>query len=295
MMYKNINGYRLYKAIENNNIIKRYQSVSHVDLLSSWKLKEKLEKFSWGELYANIKLNNNQEILVDEVKLFQEALNIELLMLAVELLDNVCDDELDSNNLNIANTTLLVSELICSTLRVIMNIEGYSLVHKYIQKAQIGQWYDININAFSEDTCEKIYFEKVINKSICLFQFLTILADVANVDFWKEFSVQYATYLQISNDLNDVMTKNKTDRTKLRPTLPLIKLKELKDNFTPIEELQHLFYDTSLSAMKEQFKLLQESGVLEYCDMLQLKYRKNSIKLLQKQFDNSQMIKNFKL
>ena len=81
MMYKNINGYQLYKAIENNNIIKWYQSASHVDLLSSWNLKEKLEKFSWGELYANIKLNNNQEILIDEVKLFQEALNIELLML----------------------------------------------------------------------------------------------------------------------------------------------------------------------------------------------------------------------
>jgi len=125
-----INEQQLYQAITEHEIIQRYQGISNVDLLDLLYFREKLNQFSWGMLYVGIK-RFRKEIITNEIQLFKEALNIELLMLSVELLDGICDEDINIG-LSHANLVLLVSELICSSLHVIMNIEGYDIVHKYV-------------------------------------------------------------------------------------------------------------------------------------------------------------------
>ena len=120
----------LYQAIAENKIIQRYQGILSVDFLDLLQFREKFNQFSWGILYVRIK-RFRKEIITNEMQLFKEALNIELLMLAVELLDGICDEDINIG-LSHANLVLLVSELICSSLHVIMNIEGYDIVHKYV-------------------------------------------------------------------------------------------------------------------------------------------------------------------
>ncbi|MGL5041829.1 MAG: hypothetical protein ACRC6X_01845 [Culicoidibacterales bacterium] len=277
----------IFHILNDNAVLKRYNNLLNVDLLLKINFRTRKDKFSWGIFFLYIKILNGHQITPTEITI---AANLELLAFSAELLDDFFDG--DSEHLDILDQKMLVFlsyDILLESQIVLCSLSENTDYLLSLQKTLIGQWYDVT-STLSSAIDEEFYHNFIIPKTECFFHLIIDIANPTHKKNWLLFSKKLATSLQIGNDISAMNNTSKSDLINLTPSLPLIMAFQNKSIKKKILALNQ---DSSYSKHDLSLLIIQ-SGSLEYCHYLYLKYRDDCSILLNHGMPyNHKLLKDF--
>lgn len=276
---------RIYLEIERRPFFEKYARRSEEPILHTMKLKEELCRFSWGHLYVQIhKLGSAS----NEPPSLAVAADLELIGFVSRMLDDLVDEDNPrvEQQLGRANTLILFTEILIDSFgRLQRLMPGESeRIQRDLMSALHGEWTDINFTAL-DGIGELEYMQRILPKTSSIFKLVAACADPGRAKFWDGFMTCASFALQLSNDMAAIYAEAKSDLSKLRPTLPLLKAIDVEDERVRTERIRVMrSYAAGEGTPEDVRSAIEESGALEYCYLIRELNKEKCREMLGEQF-----------
>ncbi|WP_143536161.1 polyprenyl synthetase family protein [Saccharibacillus sp. O23] len=276
---------QIYLEIARRPLFEKYAFCSSEPILHILKLEEEIRRFSWGNLYIQIhKLGRAEETLPS----IEIAADLELVGLASRMLDNLVDEDDPhiEQRIGRANTLLLFTEILVESFgrlqRLIPNASEE--IQQHLMSALSGEWADINRTAL-DGIGEQEYMRRILPKTSSIFKLAALCGDPDRMGFWREFMDYASLALQLANDMAALYAEAKSDLSKLRPTLPILKTVDVED--ARVKEERSRILRAYAAGQEESEKVraaIEESGSLEYCYLVRELHKEKCREMLSEEF-----------
>ncbi|MEJ8303499.1 polyprenyl synthetase family protein [Saccharibacillus sacchari] len=271
--------------IEQRPLFKKYDRLSEQPILHILKLKENMNRFSWGKFYIQIhKLGNASK----QPPSIQIAADLELIGFASRMLDNLVDEDDPhvERHIGRANTLILFTEILIESfgqLQRLLPDESEQIQH-YLMSALSGEWTDINRTA-ADGISEREYMQHILPKTSSVFKLVAVCGDAGNMTFWDEFLDYAGLAFQLSNDMAGLYAETKSDLLMLRPTLPILKAVDVQDERLAAERSRIMCsYASGEGTLESVRSVIEDSGALEYCYLIRELHKEKCREMLSQQF-----------
>ncbi|MCE4957437.1 class 1 isoprenoid biosynthesis enzyme [Macrococcoides caseolyticum] len=209
----------------------------------------KIKRDSWGSYYETINALFNTSTQAD---MQRNSVAVQLIFWAFDLVDDVVDGDVVQLPLSQAQQIVLSHIVMLQAIRLLdTHIQDH--VMRIVIEAGYAEFSDIT---FTHDVnhllTEDDYLSLVEQKSGKLMQLIGIIIDQSNLPL-QRFMSYIGIAAQIKNDIDSILSFNKSDFDEKKMYLPTIKY----IYFTGDTGLQHFSRE----------KIIQ-SGALEYCRLL---------------------------
>jgi competence protein ComQ len=216
-------------------------------------------------------------------QIYQAAASIELMILALDIFDDIQDQDNPSVpwsqiepalSTNIAIGLLMLSEamLVQTSFETGRKLIAIDYLNEQVLKAVNGQYTDLSNSIHSEED----YIQMAKNKSgsllACACLVGTALAGETHHSTVKEYAVFIGIAAQIKNDIQDIVRwDEKNDLIHKKKTLPTLFLLQSQ---LPSFQIIRDYYDDKLgkeALYKQKFEikeLIEQSGAIEYANVI---------------------------
>lgn len=275
----------VYQELASRTLFDKYDRQSGQQIMQLSDFRERMQRFSWSELYLRIHGLGNDSSKPFSVEL---AADLELIAFSSQVLDDILDEDNKEFEQSIgrANMMILFTEILLTSLHRLQSFDSKKInqIYVYLLQALQSEWMDVNCSLLDEMD-DETYIQNILPKSSAVFKLVAYYADEPNIEFWDEFFTYASLRLQLSNDLAAIYNLKKSDLKKLKPTLPLLKVLDIQDEHTRFKR-SHFFltYALGLEQIKNLHKKIEESGTLEYCRLLQALYQEKCTVMLRERF-----------
>lgn len=278
---------QIYLEIERRPLFAKYAFCSAEPVLHILKLREDLLRFSWGTLYIQIhKLGRN----ADRLPSIEIAADLELIGFASRMLDNLVDedDPRIEQQIGRANTLLLFTEVLVESFGRLQRFlpDRSAAIQTYLMRALSGEWADVNRTAV-DGIGETEYMQHILPKTSSIFKLAALCGDPDDMEFWDEFLDYASLALQLANDMAALYAEAKSDLSKLRPTLPILKTVDVEDPHVKENRSRILrAYAANPKDAEAVRAAIEESGSLEYCYLVRELHKEKCREMLSEQFSD---------
>jgi competence protein ComQ len=223
--------------------------------------------------------------------IYQAAASIELMILALDIFDDIQDQDNPSvpwsqiepalsTNIAISLLMLSITVLGQSTFETDRKCKAIHYLNEQVLKAVNGQYTDLTNSIHSEED----YIQMAKNKSgsllACACLVGTALAGEAHHSTVREYAELIGIAAQIKNDINDIVRwDEKNDLIHKKKTLPTLFLLQ---NELPSFQIIRDYYEDNLgkeALYKQKFEikeLIEQSGAIEYANVIMRVHQLNA-------------------
>lgn len=224
-------------------------------------------------------------------QIYQAAASIELMILALDIFDDIQDQDNPSvpwsqiepamsTNIAIGLLMLSMTVLVQTTFDTDRKSKAIDYLNEQVLKAVNGQYTDLTNSIHSEED----YILMAKNKSgsllACACLVGTALAGEAHHSTVREYAELIGVAAQIKNDMNDIVRwDEKNDLIHKKKTLPTLFLLQ---NELPSFQILRDYYDDKLgkaALYKQKFEikeLIEQSGAIEYANVIMRVHQLNA-------------------
>lgn len=278
---------QIYLEIARRPLFEKYAGCSSETILHILKLREDLFRFSWGNLYIQIHKLVRAADLPPSIEV---AADLELIGFASRMLDNLVDedDPRMEQQIGRANTLLLFTEVLVESFGRLQRFlpDRSAAIQTYLMHALSGEWADVNRTAL-DGIGETEYRQQILPKTSSIFKLAALCGDPDHMEFWEEFLDYASLALQLANDMAALYAEEKSDLSKLRPTLPILKTIDVADPSLREERIRILrAYSAGKGDLETVRAAIEESGSLEYCYLVRELHKEKCREMLSEQFSD---------
>lgn len=236
-------------------------------------VKKREKSFWWKDFLEFI------QILLEETGDKELLFYIEHFILLTDIFDDLMDNDNPWSPINLKEYEEELASVINRILYFIghkVSKEGYKQFIDLIAYSLIYQQQE-NEYVLEETSSEQDYFY-LVNKSTCLLKSIVYLISQHPPSIVLEGVEKLAISSQIYNDMDDLQKEISFDLLYKKPTLPILKGVELitKENC----DFNYDFVSSNLDAGESSYscmkKIISNSNIHFYCEILALSYRKQA-------------------
>lgn len=220
--------------------------------------------------------------------IYQAAASIELMILALDIFDDLQDQDHASApwiqmspalsmNIAIGLLTISVASLEQTSFELIKKARAVRCLSIQVVKAVNGQYTDLLNSMSTEEECLAMIQEKSGSLLACACLLGTVLATESHHDTVMEYGIMIGVAAQIKNDIQDICRwDEKNDLIYKKKTLPTLYLLQSSH---PRSQLVKSYYEEKLgkddlySRKFEIKQFIEESGAIQYSEVLMRVYQ----------------------
>ncbi|WP_414048716.1 class 1 isoprenoid biosynthesis enzyme [Macrococcus animalis] len=239
-------------------------------------MNDKIQRDSWGSYYETINMLFNTSTQAD---MQRNSVAIQLVFWAFDLVDDVVDDDYILKWISKEQQIVLSHITMLQAIRLI-DREIQDEVMSFIVEAGYSEFQDITFD-FNENPrlSEDDYIEMITKKSGNLMMLIGLIIDKNNKSL-LQFMQYIGIAAQIKNDIDSLLSEQKSDFKKKKMYLPLIK---------------YIFFSGDTNLQNYSRENILKSGSLDYCRLLYNYYIEKAYGILLDAFpDKSEGIRKLK-
>lgn len=254
-------------------------------------------KSQWPMHFGELAVLHYQMFGGQSNSIFQAAASVELMMLALDIIDDLQDqdqptipwnqlDQALSLNIAIGFLSLSVSLLAQASFEPTRKTQAVRYLSAQVLKAVNGQYADLLNRVYSEADYLEIVKQKSGSLVACACLVGTALASESHLDSVAQYGEMIGVAAQIKNDIEDICRwDEKNDLIHKKKTLPALYLLQHSGLETQVVRDYYqgkVIKETMFENKSKIMRFIENSGALEYSEVMMRVYQLQALELIKR-------------